>query len=103
MNTSTTLSRASLALPLILRITAAVGGGYVFCWGFVALGLAGFYASGMSFHDAEHFSGMLGVLLYLVVFCWTFAAKRLARVWAVLLVGAGVMTGAAALVQRAML
>jgi len=103
MNTSSTLSRASLALPLTLRIAAAVGGGYLFCWGFVSLTLATAYAAGMSFHDAEHFSSMLGMLAFLVVFLWAFAAQRLAVVWGVLLLGGGLMTGAAALVQRAML
>ncbi|WAC71196.1 iron uptake protein [Roseateles sp. SL47] len=102
MNTSNTLSRFTLALPLILRIGAAVGGGYVFSWGFVALLIAGAYAAGMSFHDAEHLSAMVGMLVFLVVFLWAFAARSVARVWAVLLVGAGVMAGAAALVQHAL-
>ena len=57
----------------------------------------------MSFHDAEHLSALLGVLLFLVVFLWTFAARRVGLCWAVLLGGGGVMTGAAALIQRALL
>jgi len=88
--------------PLASRIAAAILGGYVFCWGFVALGLAAFYASGMAFHDAEHLSAILGVLLYLIVFCWTFAARRVGRVWVVLLAGGALMAAAAALTQRAM-
>ena len=88
-------------LSLLSRIAAAVLGGYAFCWGFIALGLAGFYAAGMPFHDAEHLSGMLGVLLFLVAFCWVFATQRVGRAWAVLLGGAALMAGGATLVQRA--
>ncbi|MDH0864399.1 iron uptake protein [Mitsuaria sp. GD03876] len=95
-------SRVSLVLPILLRIAAAVGGAYAFCWGFIALCLSGAYAAGMSFHDAEHLSAMLGLLLYLVLFCWAIAARSLARVWIVLLAGAGAMTGAASLIQRAL-
>lgn len=90
-------------LPLLSRIGAAVLGGYAFCWGFVALVLSAGYAAGLSFHDAEHLGGILGVLLFLVVFLWTFAARRVARVWAVLLIGGAAMTGLAALTQRAVL
>lgn len=89
-------------LPLASRIAAAILGGYAFCWGFVALGLAGFYAAGMPFHDAEQLSAILGVLLFLVVFCWTFAARRVGRVWLVQLAGGASMAAAAALIQRAM-
>lgn len=89
-------------LPLASRIAAAILGGYAFCWGFVALGLAGFYAAGMPFHDAEHLSAILGVLLFLTVFCWTFAARRVGRVWLVQLAGGASMAAAAALIQRAM-
>lgn len=90
-------------LALVSRIGAAVLGGYAFCWGFITLVLAGGYAAGMSFHDAEHLSAMLGVLLYLGVFCGAFIARRLGRLWLLLLGGGGLMTGAAALLQRAAL
>ncbi|WP_423600563.1 iron uptake protein [Roseateles sp. MS654] len=90
-------------LALLARIGAAVLGGYAFCWGFVAIALSGLYAAGMPFHDAEHLAAILAVLLYLVIFCWTFAARRVGLVWAVLLVGGGVMSGVAQLTQRALL
>lgn len=90
------------ALPIVLRILAATVGGYLFCWGFMALALAGGYAGGLSFHDAEHLSAMLGMLVYLGVFLWTFAARSVVRVWVTLVAGAGLMAGAAALVQRAL-
>ncbi len=87
---------------LLLRTAAAVLGSYAFCWGFVALGMAGLFALGMSFHDAEHLSTMLAFLLYLATFCWAFAARSMARVWAVLAGGAALMAGAASLLQMAM-
>ncbi|WP_377155526.1 iron uptake protein [Roseateles sp. UC29_93] len=90
-------------LALLSRIGAAILGGYAFCWGFIAIAHSGLYALGMPFHDAEHLSAILGVLLFLVVFLWTFAARRVGLCWAVLLAGGGVMTGAAALIQRALL
>lgn len=98
----TRAARASLVLPILSRIAAAVGGAYACCWGFIALCLSAAYAAGMSFHDAEHLSAMLGLLLYLVLFCWAIAARSLVRVWAVLLVGAGAMAGAASLIQHAL-
>ncbi|MFX1682013.1 iron uptake protein [Mitsuaria sp. CC2] len=93
----------SLPLALLSRIAAAILGGYAFCWGFIAIAHSGMYALGMPFHDAEHLSAILGLLLFLVLFLWTFATRRLGVMWAVLLVGGGVMTGAAALIQRALL
>lgn len=101
-----TPSRAPGRLPplaLLSRIGAAVLGGYAFCWGFIAVVHAGLYGLGMPFHDAEHLAAILGVLLYLVAFLWTFAARRVGLCWAVLLAGGGLMTGAAALIQRALL
>jgi hypothetical protein len=99
----TTRSPSLRPLPLLSRIAAAVLGGYAFCWGFFALGLAGLYAAGMSFHDAEHLSSILGVLVYLVLFLWTFAARNVGRVWLLLLGGGALMAGLAALAQRAVL
>ncbi|WP_326542098.1 iron uptake protein [Pseudorhodoferax sp.] len=84
---------------LLARIAAAVFGGYAFAWGLVALGMAGLFALGMPFHDAEHLTAMLAMLAYLVVFLWAFAARSLPRVWLVLAGGGALMTGAAALLQ----
>lgn len=90
-------------LHAALRIAAAVLGGYAFTWGFMALGLAVLYALGMAFHDAEHLGAMLGILLYLAVFLWAFAAPSLARAWAVLAGGGALMAGAAWLMQSRLL
>lgn len=106
IDTATSPARGAsrpLPLQLLSRIAAAILGGYAFCWGFIALAHSGLYALGMSFHDAEHLSAILGVLLFLVVFLWAFAARRVGVCWAVLLASGGVMTGAAALIQRALL
>jgi len=97
-----TLPAPSSRLQLLLRIAAAILGGYAFCWGFIALGMSLLFAAGMSFHDAEHLSSMLGLLLYLTAFCWAFAARSVPRVWLVLAGGGALMAGAAALVQRAL-
>lgn len=88
---------------LVLRIAAAVLGGYAFTWGFIALGVAGLFAAGMEFHDAENLSSILGLLVFLVVFLWAFAARGLPRVWLVLAGGGALMAGAASLVQHALI
>lgn len=96
----TTEVRSSPRLHVALRIAAAVLGGYVFCWGFIALAMAGLYALGMSFHDAEHLSAMLAFVLYLTVFCWAFAVRSLLRAWLVLGGGGALMAAAGSLVQQ---
>ncbi|PTT93405.1 iron uptake protein [Pelomonas sp. HMWF004] len=98
----TSALRSQRKLALVARITVAILGGYAFCWGFIALSLAGLYAGGMGFHDAEHLSSIVGLLLYLVVFCWAFVA-RLDRACLVLLGGAALMASAAQLLQRGVL
>lgn len=86
-----------------VRVTAAILGGYAFCWGFVALGVSGLFGLGMPFHDAERLSGMLAFILYPVAFLWVFAARSLGRVWGVLVGGGVSMAAAAALLQAALL
>ncbi|MFT3778409.1 MAG: iron uptake protein [Ottowia sp.] len=81
------------------RVLAALAGGYAFCWGLMALINTGGHALGLPFHDAEHLGALLGLLLYLVVFLWAFAARSLWRVWAVLGGGGALMAGAASLLQ----
>lgn len=89
-------------LQVGLRIIAALFLGYALTWGFIALGTAGLFALGMAFHDAEHLSVMLGFLVYLCAFLWSFAAKSLSRVWLVLAGGGAVMTICASLLQRSL-
>ncbi|MFT4101506.1 MAG: iron uptake protein [Burkholderiaceae bacterium] len=95
----TTETYPSRHLQIAGRIAAAVLGGYAFCWGFIAVGITGLFALGMPFHDAEHLSSMLGMLVFLIVFLWAFAARGMVRVWLVLLGGGALMAGAATLLQ----
>ena len=82
-----------------LRVAAALLGGYAFSWGFVSLGVAGMFAAGMAFHDAEHLSYILGFLVFLTAFVWAFSARSLARVWLALAGGGAAMAGVASFVQ----
>ena len=81
------------------RVGAAVLGGYAFAWGMVAAVTAALFAAGVDFHDAEFLGAVVGLLSYLVVFLWAFAARRLAMVWLVLAGGGAVLAGTASLVQ----
>lgn len=82
-----------------LRVGAAIGGGYVFTWGFIATGTASLYASGMSFHDAQGVASLSGFLVFLGAFLWAFAARKLLRVWTVLGGGGALMIAAASWLQ----
>lgn len=96
----TLTSHRNPRLLISLRICVAIFAGYGFTWGFIAVATAGLFALGMAFHDAEHLSAILGLLIYLCAFLWAFAARSLGRVWAVLLGGGVVMAIAASLLQR---
>ncbi|WP_454827955.1 iron uptake protein [Pseudoxanthomonas wuyuanensis] len=99
--TSSTVSGSprGLRLQLAARMAAAVLGGYAFAWGFIATAASVMFAAGMGFHDAEFLASMLGVLAFLVVFLWAFAARRLWVVWAVLAGGGALLAAAGSLVQ----
>ena len=89
-------------LHVISRIAASLLGGWAFVWGFVTLAIAGQVALGQPYGEAHTASMLLAFLVFLVVFCWSFAARSLARVWAVLAGGAALMTGIAWLVQSSL-
>ncbi|MCB1755924.1 MAG: iron uptake protein [Gammaproteobacteria bacterium] len=72
------------------RIAASLLGSYVFCWGLISLGVAGLYAAGLDYHDAEAVSMMIGLIAFLVAFLGSFAASRISQVWGILL-GSGVV------------
>lgn len=93
----------SFRQPVVLYVAAAVVAGYVFTWGFIALGTASLFGAGMDFHDAESLASMLGLLLFLAVFLWVFAERSVARVWLVLVGGGALMAGVASLIQIALL
>lgn len=96
---------ASAGIPrahVAARVGAAALGGYAFAWGFVAATMSLLFAAGMDFHDAEFLACLLGVLVFLVAFLWTFAARWLWLVWAVLLGGGALLTIVGSLVQAAL-
>ncbi|BDU16567.1 iron uptake protein [Lysobacter auxotrophicus] len=102
---STTTASSFITAPRLRvasRVAAAVLGGYAFAWGVVALTTAVLFALELDFHDAEFAGAVAGLLAYLAVFLWAIAARRLAVVWSVLLAGGALMTGAASLVQSAL-
>src|SRR5690606_32618491 len=84
------------------RVAASLLGGYVFVWGFTTLGIALGLAAGMAYDEARTLLALLAFLIFLICFLWTFAAPRLARVWAVLAGGGLAMSGAAWLLARAL-
>lgn len=95
-----TARTATPRLPLLLRIAAAVFGGYVFAWGMIALAISVLYGVGMAFHDAEHLASLVALLVYVATFCWTFVTRSLLRAWIVLAGGGAVMAIAASFVQH---
>ncbi|MET0335735.1 MAG: iron uptake protein [Rhizobacter sp.] len=85
---------------VVHRIAAALLGGYAFCWGLIALGVASLFPLGMEFHDAESLSSIVAFLVYVVVFCWAFMARSLPKVWLILAGGGALMAGLASLFQH---
>ncbi|MFY9514532.1 MAG: iron uptake protein [Rubrivivax sp.] len=83
------------SLHIASRVAASLLGGWAFVWGFTALAIAGQVAAGRPFNEAHTAAMLLAFLLFLSVFCWSFATASLLRVWAVLAGGALVMTAAA--------
>lgn len=86
-------------VALAARILLAVLGGYVFCWGVIALCAAGTFPLGAEFHDGETLGSVLALLLYPAAFLWAFAARSLWRAGAVLVGGGALMAAAASLIQ----
>ena len=86
-------------LHVVGRTAAAVLGGYGFAWGVVAAGASLLFAAGMDFHDAEFLASLLGVLAFLAVFLWAFAARRLWVVWTALIAAGASLAAIASFVQ----
>jgi hypothetical protein len=76
------------------RVAASLLGSYAFVFGFVTLGTALGVAAGMPYGEAQTLLYLLAFLLFAACFCWAFIPVSGARVWAVLLGGGAVMTGA---------
>ena len=82
-------------LPLLLRMAAAVLGGYMFAWGLIALAIPALYAAGMEFHDAEHLASLVALLAYLMLL----VGLNLSGVFTV---GAGDITAMGAVILHAL-
>lgn len=93
----------TIYLLIINRIAAALVGGYVFTWGFTALGIAGLVALGVNFHEAETGVLLVAFLVFLGLFLWAFATASVLRVWVLLGGGGLLLTTAAWALQRALL
>jgi hypothetical protein len=89
-------------LRIAARVLTAILGGYAFSWGFIAAATALLCKAGMGFHDAEFLASALGLLVFLSVFLWAFAARRLARAAAVLLGGGALLAVTGSLVQASL-
>ncbi len=84
--------------PMVSRVAASLVGGYTIVWGFTTLLIALSLMAGSEYGDARK----LAFLVFLGVFLWAFAAKRLTVVWVVLAGGGAAMTGAAWLLTRSL-
>lgn len=100
MQTGAATHRSPVALAG--RILLAVLGGYVFCWGVVALCAAGTFPLGAEFHDGETLGSILALLVYPAAFLWAFAARSLWRAGAVLVGGGALMAAAASQIQMSL-
>ncbi len=83
-------------------MAAGLLGSYAFVWGFTSLSIALGVAAGVPFGDATSLAFLLALVVFLLSFCWAFAATSLVRVWAALGGGGAAMTLAAWLLSRAL-
>ena len=93
MASSASVAEPPSALQITSRIGAGLLGSYAFVWGFVTLVAVLGTAAGMSFGDAQTLAYLFAFLVFLLSFCWAFAARSIVRVWLVLGLGAAVMSG----------
>jgi membrane-bound ClpP family serine protease len=87
------MNSTSLTWPVVTsRVAAGLLGSYAFVWGF-AMALTGvLMRAGMPYDEALTLVYLLAFIVYLVAFCWAFAARSLARVWVVLAGGGALMS-----------
>jgi hypothetical protein len=83
------------ALLIASRVAASLLGGWLFTWGFVTLGITVLVSAGMTYGDARTLLYLLAFLVFLGMFLWSFAARRVTSVWLVLGGGGAAMTAAA--------
>lgn len=69
---------------MVLRLLAALPGGYAFTAAVVALLAAALPWLGLARSEAVVSAAMLGFVLYLLVLLWVFSVRSLMQLWAVL-------------------
>ena len=84
------------AIPLILRLVAAIGGGYAVAAGLAALAALALPAvTTLPRSEAVVLASMLAFLVYLALLIWAFAEPRLSRLCLILAVVGMASWGAA--------
>jgi len=78
---------------VVLRLTAALPGGYTFTAAVVALLAAVLPLLSLARSEAVVSAAMLGFVLYLLVLLWAFSVRSLVRLWAVLAGGTALAFG----------
>lgn len=85
---------------LVARILGSLLGSWCFAMGFVSLGIMLLLPAGLSYQDAQTLMQMLGFLVLLLMFCWSYTVGSLWRLWLVSLGGGALMLGGASLLSR---
>ena len=75
------------AALMLLRVTAAVLGGYALNAAVVALMVGLLATAGLARAEAVVLASMLGFVFYLGALLWAFSVRSLASLWAVLVLG----------------
>ncbi len=89
------------AVPIVLRLIAAVGGGYAVSAGVAALlAVALPTITPMVRSEAVVLASMLAFPIYLALLIWSVAERRLLRLWLVLAAAGGVSWGGAVGLER---
>lgn len=81
--------RIQAALPVLLRVLAALPAGYALTALAVATTAAVLARCGMPRSDAVVLAAMLGFVFYLVLLLWAFSVASVARLWCALALAAG--------------
>ncbi|MBA3595148.1 MAG: hypothetical protein M3Q12_00580 [Pseudomonadota bacterium] len=79
---------------VLLRLLAAIGGGYALTAATVPLAALLLAAAGMARSEATTLAMMLGFIFYALLLLWAFSVGSLSRLWTVLAGSTAVTTGA---------
>lgn len=96
-------ARSLLLHQVCTRIIVSLPGSYVFLWGLLTSGITMSAAAGMEYEEAYTAFRLLAFLLFPLLFLWTFAARKLVQVGAILFGGGAVMTMLAWVLQNQLL